>query len=523
MQGLLNFSSRHFPFITIPSCIIYHSGLYIVQRSFDENCSIANWSSSSTHYHEDLMHSNLMQEFVLSTEEEEDAQKIRIAILNVQNRSVNNIIQALQSNYFCQQMQLGTVLVDSLLQKFGDDWKSALAFFQWAGSRPGYRHTSCTYDKMVDLLGKMKQMDQMWDLVEKMRTGGFMTLETVAKIMRRLAGARRWREAIRFFDDLERLGFEKDTKSMNLLLDTLCKERKVELAREIFIELKAHIPVDAYTFNIFVHGWCIVQRIEEALWTTQEMKGYGFHPSVITYSSILKAYCNQSNFCKVYELLDQMVAEGCPPNAVTYTIVIKSLARSHDVEDVLNVVNRMKSSGCSPDTRFYNTLINILGNAGRLDDALHIFDGVMELNGVCRDLSSYNIMISLFCQHDKEQEAIHVLNEMKGSSCKPVLQTYYPLLKLCFRARKLHLLKSLLSDITIKHHLSLDLDAYTLLIHGLCVAGNVEWAYSLFTEMIDLEIVPRIRTCRLIMDLAVQKNMNVAVERIKSLISGSKV
>ncbi|PKA57809.1 Pentatricopeptide repeat-containing protein [Apostasia shenzhenica] len=456
--------------------------------------------------------------------EEEDAQKIRMTILKVRNGTVNDVIMALESMEQCCQMQITTDLVDTLLQKFGDDWKSALGLFHWVGSRPGYKHTSYAYNRMVDLLGKMKQTTRMWELIEMMRRGGFMTVETVAKVMRRLAGAGKWRDAVSFFDDLEKMGLEKDTGSMNLLLDTLCKEGKVQVAREVFLELKSYIPADAYTFNIFVHGWCNACKIEEAVWTVQEMRGSGFHPSVITYSTILKAYCKKSNFPKAYELLDEMTAEGSPPNVVSYTILINSLARSQNIEELLNVVNRMESYGCKPDTRFYNTLINILGKAGRLNDASHIFDVEMRMNGVYPDLSTYNIMISLFCYHNREQDAMCILKDMENSTCKPVIQTYFPLLKLCFRTGKLDdQLKSLLSDITMKHHLSLDLDTYTLLVHGLCNSGKAEWAFLLFDEMISLEIIPKIRTLWLLMDLAERKNMSIAVEKIKILMSGSKL
>ncbi|KAK8948724.1 hypothetical protein KSP39_PZI005373 [Platanthera zijinensis] len=147
----------------------------------------------------------------------------------------------------------------------------------------------------------------------------------------------------------------------------------------------------------------------------------------------------------------------------------------------------------------------------------------MGRNGVSPDLSTCNILISLFCEHEQEPDSLSVLKEMECCSCKPVLHTYYPLLKLCFRMGKLgdHL-KSLLSDEATKHRLSLDRDTYTLLIHGLCGARNSEWAYFIFEEMIDREIVPRFHTCRLLLDLSVQMNMNIAVESIQSFLRTSK-
>ena len=66
--------------------------------------------------------------------------------------------------------------------------------------------------------------------------------------MRRLAGAGRSKDAIRLVDELRSLGLDKNTESMNLLLDTLCKEKKVDVAHEVYLELKADIPPDDFTF-----------------------------------------------------------------------------------------------------------------------------------------------------------------------------------------------------------------------------------------------------------------------------------
>ncbi|WOL03497.1 hypothetical protein Cni_G12217 [Canna indica] len=379
----------------------------------------------------------------------------------------------------------------------------------------GYKHTEFAHDRMVDLLGKMRQIDRMWELVEKMNQEGFLTLKTIAKVMRRLAGARRWKDVIEFFDNLEYMGCVKNTEVMNLLLDTLCKEKRVEVARETFLVLKNHIAPNAYTFNIFVHGWCSIQRIDEALWTIQEMRGLGFRPTVITYSIIIKAYCNQLNLAKAYEILDRMVAEGCIPNIITYTTLMNLHAKSRQLDEALSIVDKVKSAGCKPDTLFYNSLINILGRTGQLSEALHIYEVEMKMNGVHRNTSTYNTMISILCYHKQWQNALNVLEEMKKSLCMPDLQTYRPLLKLFFSEEELDVqIHSLLNDIVIKRHLSFDLDTYTTLIHGLCRVGNIGCATTLFDEMIDREIQPRRRTCNMLMQEVEQRNMYHYVEKI---------
>ncbi|KAM2527414.1 hypothetical protein TB1_024672 [Malus domestica] len=434
--------------------------------------------------------------------------------------SDDEVLRSLAQDQACNSIQLTDKLVDQLFHRFKNDWKSALGVFRWVELCSDYKPTPDAYDLIVDILGKMKQLDKITGLLEKMRQDHLVTLNTVGKVMRRFAGAGKWEDSVRIFDDLGSFGLEKNTESMNLLLDTLCKENKVEKAREIFLELKSHISSNAHTFNIFIHGWCKIKRVDEAHWTIQEMKGHGYRPCVISYSTIILFYCHQYNFGKVYELFDEMEAQGCSPNVVTYTSVMCFLAKSEEFEEALQLYERMKSAGCDPDTLFYNSLIHTLGRAGRVREAVHVFDVEMPEKGVPPNTSTYNTMIAMFCHHGEEQKAFNVLLQMENAGlCKPDVQTYYPLLKMCFKTGKVDdCLTQLLNDMVNRHHLSLDLSSYTLLIHGLCRANRCEWAYLLFNEMIGQEIKPRYKTCRFLWDEVKLKNMFAAADTIEDFM-----
>ncbi|XVE74830.1 hypothetical protein DITRI_Ditri12bG0049900 [Diplodiscus trichospermus] len=446
---------------------------------------------------------------------------IDILVGKVHARSSDDeVFRCLKDDRECNAIKLSHDLIDQLLRQFNDDWKSALGVFRWAASRPGYKHSSQAYDKMVDILGKMKQMDQMEAFLEEMRQAQLVTLNTIAKVMRRFAGAGKWEKAVRIFDQLDTFGLEKNTDSLNLLLDTLCKERYVEEAREIFLLLKSHIAPDAGTFNIFIHGWCKINRVDEAQWTIQEMRGNGCHPSVISYSTIIQFYCCQYNFQKVYELLDEMAVRNCPPNVVTYTTVMCSLSKAEKFEEALQIASRMKTAGCKPDTLFYNCLIHTLGRTGQVKDAAEVFEVEMPRTGVAPNTSTYNCMIAMLCHHAQQQKALTLLQDMENlKNCKPEVQTYYPLLKSCLKTGKIDsLLSKLLDDMVNKHHLSLDSSAYSLLIHGFCRAKRSEWAYNLFEEMIKKDIKPKYRTCRLLLDEVKEKNMYDAAEKIEGFM-----
>ncbi|KAJ3675448.1 hypothetical protein LUZ60_004490 [Juncus effusus] len=458
--------------------------------------------------------------FELSPQETEIAQQIKRLILKSSNDTVENVIQSLQSDQISTKFQINSNIVDLLIQKFGDDWKSALGFFFFANSNLNYKHSTYACNKMIDLLGKMKQIDKMFDLLHEIQKTGSLTLETIEKVMRRLAGAKKWREIISLFDKLESLGFERDINSMNILLDTLCKERKVVLAREVFLELKAYIPPNEYTFNIFIHGWCKINKIEEAKWQIEEMKKYGIKPSVITYSTIVKAYCEQGNFPKVYEMLDLMIEDGCKPNLITYTTIMNSFAKFGRINEAMDIIKRMENDGCKPDTLFYNSLICIFGKLGDLNEASRIFEIEMEKNGVPYSLSTYNTMISIFCYHGKFESAFEILKKLEKLNLKPDLQTFRPLIKLCLSKIELNYkVRVLLDEILEKHNLSLDFDMYTLLIHGLCKKGDFMSGLRVFEEMMSREINPRNKTCEMLLNEAERLNLVEFVPNIRNIMN----
>ncbi|KHN22756.1 Pentatricopeptide repeat-containing protein, mitochondrial [Glycine soja] len=252
-----------------------------------------------------------------------------------------------------------------------------------------------------------------------------------------ILGRMKWVDAVRIFDDLQALGLEKNTKSMNLLLATLCKEKFVEQACKIFLELQQHIAPNAHTFNIFIRGWCKICHVDKAHWTIQEMKGSGFHPCVISYSTIIQCYCQEGNFSRVYELLDDMQAQGCSANVITYTTIMWALGKAEKFVEALKVPKRMRSSGCRPDTLFFNSLIHKLGRAGRLDDVAYVFKVKMPKAGVSPNTSTYNSLISMFCYHAQEKRATERKEMENLGYCKPDAQTYNPLIKSCFRSEKI--------------------------------------------------------------------------------------
>ncbi|ESQ47591.1 hypothetical protein EUTSA_v10020419mg [Eutrema salsugineum] len=470
--------------------------------------SLAGWVESQKFSREGVSTGNVAKKPV------EDIDKV-CEFLNKKDASHGDIVNELIG---CD-VVVSESLVLQVLRRFSNGWNQAYGFFVWAKSQTGYRHSSQAYNAMVDVLGKSRNFELMWRLVDEMKCESpeLVTLDTMSKVMRRLAKSGKYSEAVDAFLEMEKsYGVRTDTNAMNSLMDALVKENSIEHAHEVFLKLFDSIKPDARTFNILIHGFCKARRFDDARTMMDLMKVAEFAPDVVTYTSFVEAYCREGDFRRVDEILKEMRENGRKPNVVTYTIVMHSLGKSRQVAEALGVYEKMKEDGCVPDAKFYSSLIHILSKTGRFKDAAEIFED-MTNQGVARDVLVYNTMISAAVHHSRDEMALRLLKRMEEESCSPNVETYAPLLKMCCQKKKMKLLGVLLHHM-VKNDVSIDVATYILLIRGLCMSGKVEEACLFFEEAVHKGMVPRDSTCKLLVEELEKKGMAEAKLKIQSLV-----
>ncbi|XP_010511582.1 PREDICTED: pentatricopeptide repeat-containing protein At3g22670, mitochondrial [Camelina sativa] len=478
--------------------------------------SLANWVESQKFSREQVSEGNVVKKKPV-----EDIDKV-CEFLNKKDASHEDVVKELSG---CD-VVVTESLVLQVLRRFSNVWNQAYGFFIWANSQTGYTHSAKSYNAMVDVLGKCRSFDLMWELVDEMKKkkksdeSGLVTLDTMSKVMRRLAKSGKYSEAVDAFLGMEMsYGVKTDTIAMNSLMDALVKENSIEHAHEVFLKLLDTIKPDARTFNILIHGFCKARKFDDARKMMDLMKVTEFTPDVVTYTSFVEAYCKEGDFRRVNEILEEMRESGSNPNVVTYTIVMHSLGKSKQVAEALGVYEKMKEDGCVPDAKFYSSLIHILSKTGRFKDAAEIFED-MTNQGVSRDVLVYNTMISAALHHSRDEMALRLLKRMEDEeeeSCSPNVETYAPLLKMCCHKKKMKLLGILLHHM-VKNDVSIDVSTYILLIRGLCMSGKVEEACLFFEEAVRKGMVPRDSTCKMLVEELDRKNMAEAKDKIQSLV-----
>ncbi|KAJ6431468.1 hypothetical protein OIU84_018864 [Salix udensis] len=300
-------------------------------------------------------------------------------------------------------------LVSQILTRFNSHCVVSFGVFIWAENQTGYVHTPELYDYMIDILGKFKKFSLMWKLIEQMKEfSGYVSLATVSKVMRRLAKARKYKEAIDVFRGIEKYGVNKDREALNVLMDALVKEGDVEGAHSAFLEFKDCITLDSSSFNVLIHGYCKARMFVIARKIMEEMENHGFHPDVVSYSCFIAGYCEQKDF--------------------------RNVEASGRIKDAWNVFEDMEKQGICRNLWAYNTMISSAcahsqGGRGNLLSCSSFSLSHMFKNNVSVDLGTYTLLVNELCMNGKLELACFYFQEAVLKGMVPMVKTFKALVE----------------------------------------------------------------------------------------------
>ncbi|KAH8495733.1 hypothetical protein H0E87_018790 [Populus deltoides] len=304
-------------------------------------------------------------------------------------------------------------LVSQILMRFDSHCVVAFGVFIWAKNQTSYVHTPELYDYMIDILGKFKKFSLMWNLVEQMKgLNGYVSLATASKVMRRLAKARKYKDAIDVFRGIEKYGVSKDREALNVLMDALVKEGDVEDAHSAFLEFKDCITLDCSSFNILIHGYCKARMFVVARKIMEEMEKHG-----------------QSGRIKdAWDVFEDMEKQGVCRNLWVYNTMISSACAHSQGGSALKLLERMEGDSCKPDVKTYAPLLKMCCRRKSVK-LLKFLLSHMFKNNVSVDLGTYTLLVNEFCRNGKLEHACFYFQEAVLKGMVPMVKTFKALVE----------------------------------------------------------------------------------------------
>ncbi|CAL9781227.1 unnamed protein product [Musa acuminata subsp. burmannicoides] len=297
---------------------------------------------------------------------------------------------------------------------------AAVKFFRWSGL--SLKHTHYAWNLMVDILGKNRMFEPMWDAIRSMKQEGALSIATFASAFGSYCAAGLIKEAVMTFDVMDRYGIPQDVVVVNSLLSAICREDgRMADAADFFDRVKATVAPDADTFAILLEGWEKEGNVTRAKNTFGEMVirvGWNAE-NMSAYDAFLITLVRGSQPDEAVKFLKVMKGKNCLPGLKFFGNALHILIEQNDHVHALALWNIMVTdSGLIPSLAMCNSMITLLCNNGNLDAAYRLLDE-MPYYGVFPDPLTYNTIFDCLIRNKRAREAESFFTEMRKNEQLP--------------------------------------------------------------------------------------------------------
>lgn len=383
------------------------------------------------------------------------------------------------------------------LSSYSNDWKRALEFFNWVEVQCGFQHTTETYNRVIDILGKFFEFDIARDLVEKMSKSSSFSVPdrtTFRILFKRYVSAHLVKEAIDTFNRMEEFNL-RDEASFSSLIDALCEYKHVIEAEELCFgknkdcDGMKFCSLDTKIYNIILRGWFKIGWWRKCREFWEEMDKRGVEKDLHSYSIYMDIQCKSGKPWKAVKLFKEMKSKGIKLDVVAYNTIIRAIGISEGVDVSVKLYREMIELGFEPNVVTCNTVLKLFCENGRYKEAYKFFNE-MSKKGCEPNVKTYHCFFGYL---QKPGEILKLFDKMIESGIRPTMDTYVMLMRKFGRwgfLRPVFLVWKKMEE----HGVSPDEFAYNALIDTLVQKGMVDMARKYNEEMMakGLSAKPRI-------------------------------
>ncbi|XP_039008402.1 putative pentatricopeptide repeat-containing protein At1g02420 [Hibiscus syriacus] len=250
----------------------------------------------------------------------------------------------------------------------------------------GVRPDVVSYNCLVDVYCKNREIDKAYKVVDKMRNEEL------------------WPDVITYTSIIGGLGLVGQP----------------DKARDILKEMKEHgCYPDVAAYNAAIRNYTIAKRLGDAFSLMDEMDGKGLSPNATTYNLFFRVFYWSNDLRSSYSLYQRMMYSGCLPNTQSCMFLIRLFRKHEKVEMALQLWNDMVEKGFGSYVLVSDVLFDLLCDMGKLVEAEKCFLEMIEKGHRPSNVSFRRIKVLMVLAN--KHEAIRNLKE-KMSIFGPSIQ-----------------------------------------------------------------------------------------------------
>ena len=140
------------------------------------------------------------------------------------------------------------------------------------------------------------------------------------------------------------------------------------------------------------------------------MQSCGCKPNVITYTIVIKLFCDSGNIREALDSLSTMEREGCKADLITYNVILRELCLQDRVQDIAQLLLLIDQKGFCYDSYTYASLGGSLLKRGKIGIAYKLLSYLISMRFPL-DVVVYNIFFHCLCCKNKSKKCIVFIEE----------------------------------------------------------------------------------------------------------------
>lgn len=205
---------------------------------------------------------------------------------------------------------------------------------------------------------------------------------------------------------------------------------KVWIVYEEMIQKKLQFSVATYNALLDVCARsCDIDRAEPLL---RDMVEQGLQPNIITYGTVIKAYCSANRLNQAFAVLDEMKRTAdFAPDEVTYNTLLDGCARYGLFDRGLGVLADMRQGGVPPSNYTLAVVAKLANRSKKPDMAFQLVEELSKEFGLRLNMHVYNNLIHAATCNGDMRKAQETFATMLIEKIRPDGRTYALLLRFC--------------------------------------------------------------------------------------------